>query len=149
MIIGDDCHYAREVAAGQACQSRQPVARGGPSLGLEASCPYTFYPQRCDKTFPVFLPKFSPLWRPQVGIESLSEMANIFPVFLNRALQGLWCDLGFFPNSHGNKAAANLRPRPKIFPVSDTLLSQFPIPFLFTFPIHFLSSFRYTFDTCF
>ena len=22
----------------------------------------------------------------------------------------LWCDLGFFPNSHGNKAAANLRP---------------------------------------
>ena len=23
----------------------------------------------------------------------------------------LWCDLGFFPNSCGNKAAANLRPR--------------------------------------
>ena len=23
----------------------------------------------------------------------------------------LWCDLGFFPNSRGNKAAANLRPR--------------------------------------
>ena len=22
----------------------------------------------------------------------------------------LWCDLGFFPNSRGNKAAANLRP---------------------------------------
>ena len=24
----------------------------------------------------------------------------------------LWCDLGFFPNSRGNKAAANLRPGP-------------------------------------
>ena len=23
----------------------------------------------------------------------------------------LWCDLGFFPNSRGNKAAANLRPK--------------------------------------
>ena len=23
----------------------------------------------------------------------------------------LWCDLGFVPNSRGNKAAANLRPR--------------------------------------
>ena len=22
----------------------------------------------------------------------------------------LWCDLGFFPNSRGNKAATNLRP---------------------------------------
>ena len=22
----------------------------------------------------------------------------------------MWCDLGFFPNSRGNKAAANLRP---------------------------------------
>ena len=22
----------------------------------------------------------------------------------------VWCDLGFFPNSRGNKAAANLRP---------------------------------------
>ena len=26
----------------------------------------------------------------------------------------LWCDLGFFPNSRGNKAAANLRPREKL-----------------------------------
>ena len=31
--------------------------------------------------FPHFLPKFSPFWRPQVGIESVSEMANIFPNF--------------------------------------------------------------------
>ena len=23
----------------------------------------------------------------------------------------MWCDLGFVPNSRGNKAAANLRPR--------------------------------------
>ena len=27
----------------------------------------------------------------------------------------LWCDLGFSPNSRGNKAAANLRVRPTIF----------------------------------
>ena len=55
---------------------------------------------------------FSPFWRPQVGIESVSEMANIFPVFYT-----------------------------KIFPVSGTLLSPFPIPFLSPFPIPFLSPF--------
>ena len=27
----------------------------------------------------------------------------------------LWCDLGFFPNSRGNKAAANLRPMLCVF----------------------------------
>ena len=33
-------------------------------------------------------------------VESSSNPTGVVP---------LWCDLGFFPNSRGNKAAANLR----------------------------------------
>ena len=37
----------------------------------------------------------------------------------NIILAPLWCDLGFFPNSRGNKAAANLRPILNMVCVSD------------------------------
>ena len=36
----------------------------------------------------------------------------------------LWCDLGFVPNSRGNKAAANLRPLSLYFDVDDLLNEQ-------------------------
>ena len=44
-------------------------------------CPYKYYPLNC---IPFLLPKLSPFWRQQVGIESVSEMANIFPVFYTK-----------------------------------------------------------------
>ena len=77
---------------------------------------HTFYPEKCDKIFPFFLPKFSPFWRPQVGIESVSEMANIFPLFL-----------------------------PKFSPFWIHFLSPFLIPYLSPFPINFYPRFRYPF----
>ena len=40
-----------------------------------------------------------------------TEMAaEIYPVLTLLLVAPLWCDLGFFPNSRDNKAAANLRP---------------------------------------
>ena len=87
--------------------------------------PYTFYPQKCYKIFPVFfLQKFSPFWHPQVGIESVSETANIFPVFYTK----------IFPVSET-----------LFVPISDTLFIPVSVTLLFPFPIRFLSRFRYPF----
>ena len=99
-------------------------------------CPYTFYPEKCDKISPPFLPKFSPFLRPQVGIESVSKKANIFPDFFK-----LYQNFPPFQNSD------TIYPRflYLLYPVSDTIfipiskhfLSMFPTPFLSLFQIHF------------
>ena len=36
--------------------------------------------------------------------------SNLLVSSSNPSVAPLWCDLGFVPNSSGNKAAANLRP---------------------------------------
>ena len=41
-----------------------------------------FVPKKVTIFFAFCLPKISPFWRAQVGIESVSEMANIFPIFI-------------------------------------------------------------------
>ena len=73
---------------------------------------------------PIFT-KFFPVWRPQVGIESVSE--NISPVFLTK----------FPPFGHF------------FIPVSNTLLSPFWIHFFSCFGYTFCPCFRYTFYPCF
>ena len=39
----------------------------------------------------------------------------------------LWCDLGFFPNSRGNEAAANLRPKNEVPSNARKIVSEIPI----------------------
>ena len=76
-------------------------------------CPYTFYPEKCDKISPPFLPKFSPFLRPQVGIEG-----KYFPRFF--------------------QVIPKFSPFPKFW----YHLSPFPIPFVSCFRYNFYPHFQ-------
>ena len=45
---------------------------------------HIFSPKLCQNFPCYFYKKNYPFWRPQVGTESVSEMANIFPVFYTK-----------------------------------------------------------------
>ena len=45
-------------------------------------------------------------WMTATGAQAGSRWSSVQTL----QVAPLWCDLGFFPNSRGNKAAANLRP---------------------------------------
>ena len=106
----------------QRCNISQPSRCSATGSHTQAGISIHILSPKMLQKFPSFLPKISPFWRPQVGIESVSEMANIFSVFIPKFSQ---FQIHF------------LSPFPKPF------LSPFPIPFLSPFPIPFLSPYPF------
>ena len=82
----------------------------------------------CPKTFcPQIVPKFSPFWRPQVGIESVSEMANILPLLCSKISP---FQIPFYPRFQYPFSPVSDTP---FIPVSVTLfipISKFQYPFI-------------------
>ena len=111
------------------CQSwwRHP-SQGSTSSAQDCKMSPQILSPKSYQKFPRFLQKNSPFWRPQVGIESVSKMANILLFLIPKSSQFQ---------------------RPFLSPFPIPFVSPFPIPFLSPFPIPFYTRFRYTVYRCF
>ena len=110
----------------QRCNISQPSRCSATGSHTQAGISIHILSPKMLQKFPSFLPKISPFWRPQVGIESVSEMANIFSVFYTKIFPV--SNTLFIPISETLFIPVS---DTLFIPVSDTLF--IPIPFLSTF----------------
>ena len=113
-------------------------------------CPFLMsthiLPQKLYHNFLPIVTKIFQFWRPQLGVECVSEIANVFPIF-NRSLQCLVSDTIFTPISNTLLSPFQCSFTPDLdtlfIPVSvvnfnwlsHTLFTPFPIPFSPWFPL--------------
>ena len=115
-----------------------------------ASCPYTFYPKKCDKIFPVFFTKFFHVLASTSGGKRCVRNGKYFPVFLYQNFSHFKFGYTFIPVSDSLfiPVSYTLSSYPRFrYPFYPFHLSPFPIHFLSPFLIPFYPRFRYPFSS--